>query len=498
MGLFVMAAQYQPEIRLLIDGSLVASVSGRTYPNISPVTEQEIGRAVDATPADMELAIAAARRAFDDTDWSRDAAFRHRCLAQLRDALTAQRDRLRPLLAAETGAPLGICGARGPLCDVPISFIDNALKLLEDYRWVRDLGVSNTMGVRSRRVVHKEAIGVVGAISPWNVPMQINLAKTIPALAAGCTVVLKPAPETPWAATELGRIIAEDTDIPAGVFNVVTAADPREVGEQLVRDPRVDMISFTGSTQTGRRIMALAAETVKKVFLELGGKSANILLDDADLPSALLSALSVCYHAGQGCALPTRLLIPAARQAEVEPLLVEYFGMMQYGDPDSEEQIMGPQINARQQARVLEYIEIGKQEGARLLVGGGKPAHLPRGYYVEPTVFVDVDNSMRIAQEEIFGPVLVVIPFKDDADAIRIANDSIYGLSGAVWSADEARALAVAQRIRTGTININGGNFYSGDAPFGGYKQSGIGREMGLEGFEEYLETKTIAIGEPA
>jgi len=259
--------------------------------------------------------------------------------------------------------------------------------------------------------------------------------------------------------------------------------------------PRLDMVSFTGSTAVGKHIMARASATVKKVFLELGGKSANILLDDADFGSALLSALAVCFHAGQGCAIATRLLVPKNRQAEVEEMLKMYFGYIQYGNPAAEDQIMGPLINRRQQERVLGYIERGRQEGARLLLGGGRPAHLPNGCYVEPTVFVDVTNDMTIAQEEIFGPVLAVIAYEDEEDAIRIANDSVYGLSGAVWSADEARALRVARRIRTGTINVNGGNFYAADAPFGGYKQSGLGREMGPEGFEEYLETKTIAIG---
>jgi aldehyde dehydrogenase (NAD+) len=255
------------------------------------------------------------------------------------------------------------------------------------------------------------------------------------------------------------------------------------------------MISFTGSTAVGKRIMALASGTVKKVFLELGGKSANIMLDDADLSQSLLSCLAVCFHAGQGCAIHTRLLVPRSRQAEVEALLPSYFGFIEYGDPASESQIMGPVVNARQRDRVLAYIEQGKAEGARLLLGGGTPAQLEKGYYIEPTVFVDVTNDMTIAREEIFGPVLAVIAYEDEEDAIRIANDSDFGLSAGVWSASEERALAVARRLRAGTVTVNGGNYYGADAPFGGYKQSGIGREMGREGFEEYLETKTIAIG---
>ena len=482
------------EERLLIDGELVPAASGRTYPNINPATEEVMGEVADAGPEDMERAIASARRAFDETDWSTNHAFRLKCLEQLKQGLLAEMEEFKQQIAAETGAPLGICGASGPQCELPIGFIDYSLEHLPRYEWSRDIGVNEIMGGKNRRLVENEAIGVVAAITPWNVPLQINLAKCVPALAAGCTVILKAAPDTPWSATTLGRIVAEHTDIPAGVFNVITSEDPKEVGDQLVGDPRVDMVSFTGSTAVGKHIMARASGTVKKVFLELGGKSANIILDDADLSSSLLSALAVCFHAGQGCALNTRLLVPRDKQAEVEELLKTYFGFITYGDPSSESEIMGPQVNARQRERVLAYIEKGKQEGARVLLGGGTPDNLDTGYYVEPTVFVDVTNDMTIAQEEIFGPVLCVIAHDGDDDAVRIANDSYFGLSGSVWSASEERALAVARRIRTGTINVNGGNFYGADAPFGGYKQSGIGREMGLEGFEEYLETKTIAI----
>ena len=483
-----------PETRLLIDGELVEAASGSTYPNINPATEEVMGQVADAGIEDMERAIAAARRAFDETDWALNHDFRHQCLQQLQQGLLAELDDLKLQIAAETGAPLGICGQNGPHCEIPIGFMDYSIETLPKYEWSRDIGVNEIMGGRNRRLVEKEAIGVVAAITPWNVPLQINLAKCVPALAAGCTVVLKAAPDTPWSATTLGRIVKERTDIPAGVFNVITAEDPKEVGDQLVRDPRVDMVSFTGSTAVGKHIMAGASGTVKKVFLELGGKSANIILDDADLGSSLLSALAVCFHAGQGCALNTRLLVPRDKQAEVEELLTTYFGFITYGDPSSESEIMGPQVNARQRERVLAYIEKGKAEGARVLLGGATPEHLEQGYYVEPTVFVDVTNDMTIAREEIFGPVLCVIPHDGDDDAVRIANDSDFGLSGSVWSASEERALGVARRVRTGTINVNGGNFYGADAPFGGYKQSGIGREMGIEGFEEYLETKTIAI----
>jgi aldehyde dehydrogenase (NAD+) len=483
-----------PESKLYIDGGLAEAASGETYPNINPATEDVMGEVADAGPDDMERAIAAARRAFDDSDWSTNHSYRHKCLRQLQAGLRAVEKDFKQQIAAETGAPLGICGAMGPQCELPIGFIDYTLQNLPKFQWSRDIGLSEMMGGKSRRLVEKEAIGVVACITPWNVPLQINLAKCIPALAAGCTVILKAAPDTPWSATMLGRVVHEHTDIPAGVFNVITSRDPLVVGDQLVGDPRVDMVSFTGSTAVGKRIMARASETVKKVFLELGGKSANIMLNDADLATSLLSCLAVCFHAGQGCALNTRLLIPRQRQVEVEALLKTYFGFITYGDPSSESEIMGPLVNARQRERVLAYIEKGKEEGARLLLGGSAPPQLPKGYYVEPTVFVDVTNDMVIAREEIFGPVLVVIAYDDEEEAVQIANDSVFGLSGSVWSANEERALAVARRVRSGTVNVNGGNFYGPDAPFGGYKQSGVGREMGLEGFEEYLETKTIAI----
>jgi aldehyde dehydrogenase (NAD+) len=274
---------------------------------------------------------------------------------------------------------------------------------------------------------------------------------------------------------------------------VLTSSDRVGLGQMLVADPRVDVVSFTGSTATGRQVMAGAAPTVKRVFLELGGKSATIVLDDADFSSALLAGFAVCYHAGQGCAIPTRLLLPRARYAEGVEFLKAAFERLPYGDPWGDGQVMGPLISARQLARVLEYIEIGKREGARLVCGGKRAAHLPRGYYLEPTIFADVTNDMRIAQEEIFGPVLAIIAYEDDDDAVRIANDSIYGLSGAVIGSP-SRALAMARRIRAGTLNVNGANFFAPDAPFGGYKQSGVGREMGVAGLEEYLQIKTVAV----
>ena len=291
----------------------------------------------------------------------------------------------------------------------------------------------------------------------------------------------------------LGRLVAEETDIPPGVLNVVAGAD-HALGEILATDPRVDVVTFTGSTATGRRVMEKAAGTVKRVLLELGGKSATIMLDDADLSSTLAGIGQVCTHGGQGCALTTRLLLPRSRHEEGVALAKAAFESFPYGDPNDPSHLQGPQVSARQRERVLGYVAKAKQEGARLVTGGGTPKHLAKGYYVEPTLFADVRNDSTLAREEVFGPVLAVIPFEDDDDAVRIANDSIYGLSGAVTSASEERALSVARRIRTGTLAVNGAMWFAVDTPFGGYRQSGLGRENGVQGFEEYLETKVIAL----
>jgi aldehyde dehydrogenase (NAD+) len=307
-------------------------------------------------------------------------------------------------------------------------------------------------------------------------------------------MVLKPSPDTPWAATIMGRLVAERTDIPPGVINVVPSSRA-DAGEALVADERVDMISFTGSTATGRAIMRGCADTVKKCFLELGGKSANVMLDDADFGAGIgLGTAYVCTHAGQGCALYTRLLLPRSRYDEGVEMAKMAFESFGYGDPSNPAFLQGPQINERQRDKVLGLIEQGVSEGGRVIAGGRRPSHLEKGYYMEPTILVDVDPGATLAQEEIFGPVLVIIPYEDDDDAVRIANDSKYGLSGSVWSASTDRAMDVARRIRTGTVSINGGQWLHVTRPFGGYKQSGVGRENGLEGFEEYLQTKVVAL----
>ena len=486
----------QGEHRMLIDGKLTEAASGKTFDNINPATEEVIGQVADASPADMDRAIESARRAFDETDWSTNTELRQRCLRQLHDALDAEREALRPQIVAEVGTPISLTYAVQQ-----DSCIDDMLwevDLLDRYEWESDLPVHEFMGMKSARRVVREPVGVVAAVTPWNFPFMLNLSKIVPALAAGNTAVLKPAPDTPWSATFIGRLAAEQTDLPPGVLNVVPSGDPAAVGEVLSADPRVDMISFTGSTATGRRIMARGAETLKKVFLELGGKSANVILDDADFASVVPSGSMICMHGGQGCAITTRMLLPRSHYDEAVDLLKAAFENVPYGDPNDPGVIMGPLVNARQRDRVLGYIEKGKAEGARLLVGGGRPPHLEKGYYVEPTLFVDVDPDATIAQEEIFGPVLAVIRYEDDDDAVRIANNSSYGLSGAVTSKSMDRALGVARRIRTGTVSVNGGLWFGPDSPFGGYKQSGNGREHGVAGFEEYLETKTLGLPAPA
>jgi aldehyde dehydrogenase (NAD+) len=483
---------------MLIDGALTEAADGGVYDNVNPATGQVIGVAADGGHADIDTAIAAARRAFDETSWSTDHSFRLRCIRQLHSAMVAHADELRASCVAEVGAPVSL--TYGAQLDAPIAGIAWTADLLERYQWEIDHGIAEPFGIRTRRVVRREPAGVVAAITPWNFPHQINLAKVVPALAAGNTVVLKPAPDTPWCATLLGRIAATETDIPAGVLNVVTSAANADAGRQLVSDRRVDLVSFTGSTATGRDIMATAAGHVAKVFLELGGKSAAIALDDADLPTAAAMAVfQVMTHAGQGCAITSRFVVPRARYDEAVELLTGFMGSMTYGDPTDPAHLMGPLINERQRRRVMGYIERAVADGGRVVLGGGIPTGLPEhlagGFFVEPTIVAGVQPGDTIAQEEVFGPVLAVLAHDGDDDAVRIANDSTYGLSGAVFAATDERALAVAHRIRTGTISVNGGVYYGADVPFGGYKQSGIGREMGQMGFEEYLEAKTIAIG---
>ena len=486
-----MTAVFEP--RMLIDGALVDGQAG-TFANINPATEELLGEVADASAGDMHRAIDAARRAFDDTGWSRDHRMRKRCLEQLQRALEAEREQLREELIAEVGAPRAL--THGPQLDAPLADgLRYPAGLIETFPWEDDLGdaLVSVTGVRTTRKVWREPVGVVGAITPWNFPFEVAIHKLGQALAAGNTVVLKPAPDTPFHATRLGRLIAERTDIPAGVVNVVTASD-HLVGEELTLSDKVDMISFTGSTPVGKRIMEKGAATMKRLFLELGGKSATIVLDDADLSTACLIGIGPLMHAGQGCAAPTRMLLPRSRYDEGVEILRSIYENVAAGDPQDPATLCGPVISAKQRDRILGYIRTGVAEGATMLVGRTEgPGEFDNGFWVSPTLFTGVDTTMTIAQQEIFGPVLAVIAYEDDDDAIRIANDSIYGLAGNVMSGSLDRSLAVARRLRAGFIGLNGTVGYGADTPFGGYKHSGIGRQNGVAGFGQYTEIKSVA-----
>jgi len=480
-----------PGTQNLIDGKLVDASNGNTFENINPATEEVIGVAADGTKDDMLSAVAAARRAFDESDWSENHDLRSRCLRQLYEGFLEEKEQFRAITVAEAGCPVSLSAFMQ--VDDPIEMMSYWADKANSYVYEERMSDIPFSGSQHGRLLRREPAGVVGAITPWNVPFYLNIAKIGPALAAGCTVALKLAPDTPWSATHIAKIAAERTDLPAGVLNIVASSD-HLTGEILASDPRIDVVTFTGSTATGRRVMECGSATLKKIFLELGGKSANIILDDAVFEAVLPMGAMCCVHGGQGCAITTRMLLPRSRYEEGVALVRAAFENWNYGDPTDPANLQGPQVSKRQQERVLAYIEKGKQEGAKLLVGGGVPADKEKGFYVEPTLFADVDPDSTIAQEEIFGPVLCLIPYDDDDDAVRIANNSIYGLSGSVSSASEERALAVARRIRTGTLSVNGSMWFHVDSPFGGYKQSGLGRENGQMGFEEYLETKVIGV----
>src|SRR5580692_7053022 len=474
--------------RMLVDGKLVAAEADRTYPSVNPATGQVIDQAPDASPADAQAAIAAARRAFNATSWPTDAAFRARCLDQLHQALTEHKEELRELTIADVGAPRVI--TYGAQLDEPIEIVRYYADLLPGYPLTEELPALEFRGQKHRRWVEKEPAGVVAAIIGYNYPTQLALAKLSPALAAGCTVVLKAAPDTPLITLALGELIAEHTDIPAGVVNVISSADVA-VGEALTTSPDVNAVTFTGSTATGRAIMAAASATIKRVFLELGGKSALVVLDDADLRGPIGTAtFATCSHAGQGCAIPTRMVVPRAQHDAIVEQVAAGLRSVAYGDPADQANYMGPLISERQRDKVDGLVQRAVAAGATLVTGGEK---VDPGYFYTPTLLTNVDPDSEIAQEEAFGPVLVIIPHDGDDDAVRIANNSIYGLSGAVFGSDE-RALAVARRIRTGTVGVNGGAWFGPDVPFGGFKQSGVGREMGAAGLEEFLESKSLAI----
>ncbi|MGV9862254.1 aldehyde dehydrogenase family protein [Rhodococcus koreensis] len=475
---------------MLIDGELIPATGNRLFDNINPANEEVIGQSPDAGPEDMERAILAARRAFDTTSWSTDHEFRRQCLIQLQQGLRKHAETIRPMVVAEVGAP--IATTYRIQLDNCIEYISHYIDLLESYRWDHEIPLDKTEQPQCKRIVTREAVGVVGAITPWNVPLYLNIAKAVAAMAAGCTVILKPAPDTPFCALVLGEIAAKHTDIPAGVLNIVTTTDTAVAGILTSHDA-VDALTLTGSTATGRRVMTAAAPTIKRVTLELGGKSPAILLDDADFGAvAPMLAGAACFHAGQGCAIYTRVLVSEKRQEELVGMLANIMGRVPWGDPTDPKNIMGPVANARQHESVQRYYEIANQTG-RVVLGGQKTDRFEKGYWVEPTLITDVDPMSTIPQEEVFGPLLTVLTYKDEDDAIAIANNTIFGLGGGVYSADTDHAIALGRRIRSGSIGINGATAFHYSAPFGGYKQSGLGREWGVEGLEDFLEVKTIA-----
>jgi aldehyde dehydrogenase (NAD+) len=480
-----------PDAKLFINGERRSAEAGKTYDVIGPWKGEPVGTAADASAADVEAAIVAARHAFDKTDWSTNVDLRVALVTRLRDLFLANRERLSDLARYEAGAALGAVSRAH--VNMAMEGWDDYLAVFPQVTWVRDYAPRTSFGFESLRKAVYEPIGVVAAITPWNVPLYVNVGKVVAALLAGCTVILKPAPNTPGMGAIFGELAAE-AGFPAGVINVVFGSDPALVGEMLVKDPRVDLVSFTGSTGVGKRIMEQGAATLKRVFLELGGKSAKIVLDDAPNFAMEVATTMLVFHAGQGCAVQSRLLVPQSKFEETKAILRHSYASFgeNWGVFDDPRHIMGPVVSKRQMDRVMSYIELGKQEGAELLAGGRARPDKGSGYFIEPTAFAGT-NDMRIAQEEIFGPVLVVIPFEDDEDAIRIANESDYGLGGGVSSGSLDRAMHIANRVRTGTMSVNGGMSIAGDIPFGGYKASGMGREWGLEGIEEFLETKLIA-----
>ncbi len=487
-----------PEAKLFIDGQLCQAEGGKTYDLISPWTGEPVGKAADASANDVERAIAAARRAFDTTDWGsfENKDNRLALVKKLRALFEREKDRIGEMAVQEAGAARGAIGRAH--VTMALEGWDDYIDVFPRVQFEKDYGNKPAFGMTHHRVARYEPVGVVAAITPWNVPLYVNIGKVVAALLAGCTVILKPAPNTPHEGVIFGELAAE-AGFPAGVLQVVYGQDPALAGEMLVKDPRVDLISFTGSTAVGKRIMEQGAPTLKRVFLELGGKSAKIVLDDDPNFAMSVATTALIFHAGQGCAVQSRLLVPRSRYEEAKAILQGTYASIgdNWGDINNPEHIMGPLVNKNQYERVQSYIKLGQEEGATLFIGGKtRPDKSPNGnggYFVEPTVFTDVTNTMRIAQEEIFGPVLVVIPYEDDEDAIRIANESAYGLSGGVNGGDFERALRVAKRIRTGSVGVNNGMCIAGDIPFGGYKASGIGREWGVEGIEEYLETKMLA-----
>ncbi|GHF41802.1 acyl-CoA reductase-like NAD-dependent aldehyde dehydrogenase [Amycolatopsis bartoniae] len=475
--------------QLFIGGSWTTPSNTTLLDIVSPHDQSVLGRAAQALPADVDRAVAAARKAFDEGPWPRTPpAERIAVIRRLTTLRERHADEIAALISAENGSALWFTKAGQP----GLFRQANAyLKAAETFGWEETLTPSDP-AAPFRSVVRREAIGVVAAVIPWNSPFSAALAKIIPALLAGNTVVLKVSPENSLSMNLLARLL-EQTGLPEGVLSVLPA--DRETSEHLVRHRDVDKVAFTGSTRAGRRIASLAGAQLKRVSLELGGKSAAVILPDADLGAAIQGLkFGSLLNNGESCIAQTRILAPRTRYEEVVAALKELVESLGVGDPADEATFIGPMVRRDQQQRVLDYIRAGIEEGARLVTGGPEvPAGLEGGFYVTPTLFADVDNSMRIAREEIFGPVLVVIAYDDEDDAVRIANDSEYGLSGGVWSADEAHAMDVARRLRTGTVTVNGAPI-GFDGPFGGFKASGLGREYGATGLGTYVEYKTVTL----
>jgi aldehyde dehydrogenase (NAD+) len=467
--------------RLFIGGEWVAPEGDGTLEVIDATTEKVMGSVPEGTPGDLARAARAAREAFEG--WSTTPREERAALCErVAAGLGARGDEIAALIAREVGMPVGL--SRMIQAGLPAMSFASMPALVAEMTWEEEVGNS---------LIVREAVGVVGAITPWNYPLHQICAKVAPALAAGCTIVVKPSEITPLNAFVLAEII-EEAGAPAGVFNLVTGLGP-VVGEAMAASEDIDMISFTGSTRAGRRVSEVASATVKRVALELGGKSPNVILDDADLQAAVTDGISKAFlNSGQTCSALTRMLVPRSRLAEAEAIAAAVVEQVPMGDPFVDRQVLGPLVSEAQRKRVRDYIEKGQAEGAKLVIGGAEaPEGLETGYFVRPTVFSEVTPEMTIAQEEIFGPVLSIIPYEDEDDAVRIANDSIYGLAGGVWSGDEEHAKRVARRLRTGQVEINGATF-NPLAPFGGYKQSGHGRELGRFGLEEFLEVKSIQL----
>jgi aldehyde dehydrogenase (NAD+) len=467
--------------KVYIDGAWVASSGTGVIEVVNSTTEQVMATIPEGTAEDVDRAARAAAAAFPA--WSQvSAEERGKFMTRIGEALGARMDEIATIVSQEVGMvkPLSQIVQVG----LPINSFMAAGKLAEDYQWEQQVGNS---------LIVREPIGVVGCITPWNYPLHQIAAKVAYAMAAGCTVVLKPSEVAPVNAFILAEIINE-VGLPAGVFNLVSGTGP-VVGEAIAAHPLVDMVSFTGSTRAGKRVAQVGAETIKRIALELGGKSANVILDDADFAKAVPDGVGKCFlNSGQTCSALTRMLVPRTRLAEAEELAAKTAAAFTIGDPFAADSKLGPLVSAAQRDRVRGYIQKGIDEGAKLLVGGPElPEGKDTGYFVKPTVFSEVTTDMTIAQEEIFGPVLVIIPYDDEEDAVRIANDTVYGLAGGVWSGDPERAKNVARRMRTGQVEVNGGRF-NPNAPFGGYKQSGVGREYGEFGFEEFLEIKSMQL----